>query len=68
MIYQQGSPDESITSAKKEKLIATALSYLGSHKNLPDNWRIDFVGVELDEEGKATRIELIDNAVSQDTS
>ena len=59
-----GSPEESVTFAKKEKLIATALSYLDSHKDLPDNWRIDFVGIELDEKGKATRIELIENAVS----
>ena len=59
-----GSPEESVTFAKKEKLIATALAYLNSHTNLPDNWRIDFVGIELDEKGKATRIELIENAVS----
>ena len=59
-----GSPEESVTFAKKEKLIATALSYLNSHKHLPDNWRIDFVGIELGESGKATRIELIENAVS----
>jgi len=64
LISNFGSPEESVTAAKKEKLIATALSYLDSHKNLPDNWRIDFVGVELDEKGKATRIELIENAVS----
>lgn len=38
----------------------------GSHENLPDNWRIDFVGVGLDENGKATRIELIENAVGSD--
>jgi len=36
---------------------------VSGHKNLPDNWRIDFVGIELDEKGKATRIELIENAV-----
>jgi len=59
-----GSPEESVTFAKKEKLIATALSYLNSHQNLPDNWRIDFVAVELDQNDKATRIELIENAVS----
>jgi putative endonuclease len=59
-----GSPEESVTFAKKEKLIATALAYLNSHQNLPDDWRIDFVGIELDENGKATRIELIENAVS----
>jgi len=59
-----GSPEESVTFAKKEKLIASALAYMSSHKDLPDNWRIDFVGIELDEKGKATRIELIENAVS----
>ena len=59
-----GSPEESVTFAKKEKLIATALAYLNSHQNLPDNWRIDFVGIELDQNGKAMRIELIENAVS----
>ena len=59
-----GSPEESVTFAKKEKLIASALAYLNSHKNVPDNWRIDFVGIELDENSKATRIELIENAVS----
>ncbi len=58
-----GSPEESVTFAKKEKLIASALAYMSSHKDLPDNWRIDFVGIELDEKGKATRIELIQNAV-----
>ncbi|TRZ95967.1 MAG: YraN family protein [Dehalococcoidia bacterium] len=58
-----GSPEESVTFAKKEKLIASALAYMSSHKDLPDNWRIDFVGIEMDQKGKATRIELIQNAV-----
>ena len=64
MICRQGSPEESLTFAKKEKPIASALAYMGTHQNLPDNWHIDFVGIELDENGKATRIELIENAVS----
>jgi len=59
-----GTPEESVTSAKKEKLIASALAYLNSHKDLPESWRIDFVAVELDQNGKATRIELIENAIS----
>jgi len=37
---------------------------MSGHKDLPDNWRIDFVGIELNQKGKATRIELIQNAVS----
>ena len=59
-----GSPEESVTFAKKEKLIASALTYLNSHKDLPESWRIDFVAVELDRNGKTTRIELIENAIS----
>ncbi len=59
-----GSPEESVTFAKKEKLIASALSYLNIHKDLPESWRIDFVAVELDPKGKTTRIELIENAIS----
>lgn len=61
-----GSPEESVTSAKKERLIASALVYLNSHQDLPSLWRIDFVAVELDQNGKATRIELIENAISYD--
>ena len=59
-----GSPEESVTSAKKEKLIASALTYLTEHKDLPESWRIDFVAVELDQKGKAKRIELIENAIT----
>jgi putative endonuclease len=59
-----GSPEESVTFAKKEKLIASALAYLNSHKGLPKSWRIDFVAVELDQKGKAKRIELIENAIN----
>jgi putative endonuclease len=59
-----GSPEESVTIAKKERLIASALAYLNSHKDLPKSWRIDFIAVELDQKGKASRIELIENALS----
>ena len=59
-----GSPEESITTAKKEKLIALALAYLNSQKIMPPSWRIDFVAVELNQKGEATRIELIENAIS----
>lgn len=59
-----GSPEESVTHAKREKLIASALTYVTIHRNLPPSWRIDFVAVELDQKGKATRIELFENAIS----
>ena len=62
-----GTPEESITHAKKEKLIASALTYATTHQDIPPLWRIDFVAVELDEKGKAKRIELIENAIEQDS-
>ncbi len=60
-----GTPEESITQAKKEKLIASALTYTTTHQNLPALWRIDVIAIELDEKGKAKRIELIENAIEQ---
>ena len=59
-----GTPEESITASKKEKLVASALTYIETHNNLPASWRIDFVAVELDKDGKAVRIEVIENAIS----
>ena len=63
-----GTPEESITQAKKKKLVALALTYTNTHQNLPSLWRIDVVAIELDDKGKPKRIELIENAIEQDTS
>ena len=60
-----GTPEESITQAKKEKLIASALTYTTTHQDLPPLWRIDVVAIELDEKGKPKRIEFIENAIEQ---
>jgi len=59
-----GSPEESITFTKREKLISSALTYISEHRDLPESWRIDFVAVELGVNGKTKRIELIENAIS----
>jgi len=60
-----GTPEESITQAKKKKLVALALTYTSTHQNLPSLWRIDVVAIELDDKGKPKRIEHIENAVEQ---
>ena len=62
-----GTPEESITQAKKEKLVALALTYTSTHQNLSPLWRIDVVAIELDDKGKTQRIEHIENAVEQDS-
>jgi len=61
-----GSPEESITTAKKERLRAIAAHYQQTHDHLPQSWRIDVVAVELNQKGKPSRIELIENAVGED--
>jgi putative endonuclease len=60
-----GTPEESITQTKKERLRAIAAHYRQTHDNLPQLWRIDVVAVELDQKGKPSRIELIENAVGE---
>jgi putative endonuclease len=60
-----GTPEESITQAKKERLIASALTYTTTHRNLPPLWRIDVVAIELDNKGKPKRIEHLENAIEQ---
>lgn len=59
-----GTPEESVTPAKKERLVTTALTYLKNQQNLSPYWRIDIVAIDLDEKNKAKRIELIENAIN----
>ena len=61
-----GTPEESITATKKERLRAVASHYRQAHDNLPQLWRIDVVAVELDQRGKPSRIDLIENAVGEE--
>jgi len=57
-----GSPAESITPAKVERLIVLGQIYIESHTNLPSSSRIDVVTVELTAGNKVSRIETIENA------
>jgi len=59
-----GSPEESITPTKQQRLRTIAAYYRQTHRNLPELWRIDVVAIELDQSGSPSRIELIENAVS----
>ena len=60
-----GTPEESITQAKKEKLIASSLAYINTQQNLPSLWRIDVVAIEVNDRGKIKRIALIENAIEE---
>jgi putative endonuclease len=61
-----GTPEESITTKKMGKLRDTANHYLQNNDNPLPQWRIDFVGVELDRKGKLSQIEHIEYAVGEE--
>lgn len=61
-----GTPEESITAAKKAKLLSLALIYLETHRHLPEQWRIDVVAIELGMGREPKRIEVIQSAVGAD--
>jgi putative endonuclease len=61
-----GTPEESITRRKKQKLIAVSQHYLQKHDIQTVSWRIDFIAVELDGTGRPTRIEHFENAFGEE--
>lgn len=60
---QFGTPEESMTERKCEKLRLAAEHYGQSHEFLPEDWRIDFIGIRLTRDLKVIRIDHIENAV-----
>ncbi len=56
-----GNPLEAITPWKLKSLIKTAQYYVLTHKNLPENMRIDAVGIKLNNFGETENIELVRN-------
>ena len=63
--WRYGSPEESITPAKMEKLRTVAAHYGQNRGNLPALWRIDVVAVQMDGDNRISRIEIIENAVGE---
>jgi putative endonuclease len=59
-----GTPEESVTLSKREKLISLANVYLQACDKQPPSWRIDVVAVELTRDNRVLRLEHIENAVS----
>jgi putative endonuclease len=61
-----GMPEESLTPRKRARMIAMAVEYLSRHEEWAERaWRIDFVAIELEPNGKVKRIEVIKSAVEE---
>ncbi len=58
-----GTPEESITPAKRAHLIAAAQAYLQTYALEDRDWRIDVVAVELSSQGKLIRVDVLENAI-----
>ena len=58
-----GTPEESITLAKRAHLIAAAQAYLQAHSLQDRDWRIDVVAVEMSAQGQLQRVDVIENAI-----
>jgi putative endonuclease len=58
-----GTPEESVTVQKKERLIALTQAYMEDREDLPSSWRIDVLALELGPKGQISRLELIENAI-----
>lgn len=61
-----GTPEESVTAAKRNRLAALATQWLDEH--LPDpeppDWRVDVVGVHLSSSGKVTEVNHVPHALA----
>ncbi len=60
-----GTPEESVTATKSQRLIATAQDYLQKHDSEQASWRIDVISIRLDESGKLLELEQLENAVGE---
>ena len=60
-----GIPEESITKAKTQRLIAAAETYLDQSQAADSHWRIDLISVEMDRSGKLMPLRHLQNAVER---
>lgn len=58
---EYGTPEESVTPTKRQRMIDVALIYLGEHDLGEVDWRIGFVAVEMDRTGRLVRLEVYDS-------
>ena len=58
-----GTPEESLTRKKRDKLVATAETYIQECTDPPEEWRIDLIGVYLDRQSSVQRVVHLPNAV-----
>jgi len=56
-----GTPEESLTPAKQQRMVDTALAYLAEHGLDDVDWRVGLVAVEMDAAGRLLRVEVYES-------
>jgi len=56
-----GTPEESLTPAKQQRMIDVALTYLAEHDLNDVDWRVGLVAVEMNRAGQLLRLEVYDS-------
>lgn len=59
-----GTPEESVTPAKQERLRRLAETYIQTLDPAPEAYRVDVVAVELSPAGRLLRIDLLRDALA----
>jgi putative endonuclease len=57
-----GSPEESITAAKRARLVSACQTYLMEIDEEDPDWRIDFIAIEMGRTGQVKRLNHIECA------
>ncbi|MAG37697.1 MAG: hypothetical protein CL878_15790 [Dehalococcoidia bacterium] len=60
-----GTPEESITPTKSQRLIRVAETYRQSQRAPMESWRIDVVAIVVNERGRLVRLSHIPHAVER---
>ena len=58
-----GTPEESLSKQKRDRLVATAETYIQGLPAPPEEWRIDLISIRLDGRGAVEQVEHLENAV-----
>ncbi len=58
---QFGAPEESLTPRKRQRLLQTALAYLGQLEGPEPCWRVDLAAVSLDAQGRPISVTFFEN-------
>jgi putative endonuclease len=56
-----GTPEESLTPTKRQRMMDVALTYLAEHELVDADWRLGMVAIEMDRAGRILRNEVYDS-------